>query len=28
MTPEVQAALIERFGRDLDHSPAGPHPNK
>jgi len=28
MTPEVQAALVERFGRDLDHSPAGPHPNK
>jgi len=28
MTPEVQAALIDRFGRDLDHSPAGPHPNK
>ena len=28
MTPEVQAALIERFGRDLDRSPAGPHPNK
>ena len=28
MTPEVQAALIERFGRDLDRSPAGQHPNK
>jgi len=28
MTPEVQAALVERFGRDLDRSPAGPHPNK
>jgi len=28
MTPEVQAALVERFGRDLDQSPAGPHPNK
>ena len=28
MTPEVQSALIERFGRDLDRSPAGRHPNK
>ncbi|HXI41972.1 MAG TPA: hypothetical protein VNH83_18455 [Bryobacteraceae bacterium] len=28
MTPEVQVALIERFGRDLDHSSAGRHPNK
>ena len=28
MTPEVQAALIERFGRDLDRSPAGQHPTK
>jgi F-type H+-transporting ATPase subunit b len=28
MTPEVQAALIESFGRDLDRSSAGPHPNK
>lgn len=28
MTPEVQAALIERFGQDLDHSSAGAHPNK
>jgi len=28
MTPEVQAALIERFGQDLDRSPAGSHPNK
>jgi F-type H+-transporting ATPase subunit b len=28
MTPEVQAALIEGFGQDLDRSSAGPHPNK
>lgn len=26
MTPQVQASLVENFGRDLERGPAGPHP--